>query len=180
MEDLIMAALGDDAVSNLSLGPAGTSIEHSAWRSDATPAGSVELLRWLDASVRAGSNSGGASVPVDSKTADGLPVIMQMSAESNTGPKRLKGLLPAGTIVAHKTGTGGTQKGITGATNDIGIISLPSGKKIAIAVFVSDSPADEKTREAAREKVKEIAKKAQEEADRQAKKRPSLRSASAS
>ena len=58
-----------------------------------------------------------------------------------------------GTIVAHKTGTGGTQNGITGATNDIGIITMPNGKHLAIAVFVSDSPADEKTREAVIAKI---------------------------
>jgi hypothetical protein len=28
-------------------------------------------------------------------------------------------------VVAHKTGTGGTQNGITSATNDIGIILCP-------------------------------------------------------
>src|SRR6267154_2326124 len=45
------------------------------------------------------------------------------------------------------TGSSGTQDGITAATNDIGIITLPSGRHLAIAVFVSDSPADEATRE---------------------------------
>jgi beta-lactamase class A len=61
--------------------------------------------------------------------------------------------LPAGTVVAHKTGTSGTQKGITAATNDIGIITLPNGRHLAIAVFVSDSPADESTREGVIAKV---------------------------
>jgi len=37
--------------------------------------------------------------------------------------------------------------GITAATNDIGIITLPNGRHLAIAVFVSDSPTDEVTRE---------------------------------
>ena len=55
--------------------------------------------------------------------------------------------MPAGTAVAHKTGTSGTEKGITAATNDIGIITLPDGRHLAIAVFVSDSPEDEATRE---------------------------------
>ena len=32
--------------------------------------------------------------------------------ESIPGAKRLKGELPAGTVVAHKTGTGGTRNGI--------------------------------------------------------------------
>lgn len=57
-----------------------------------------------------------------------------------TGSKRLKGLLPAGTCVAHKTGTSGrNSEGIRAATNDIGIVDLPNGKQYCIAVFVSDS-----------------------------------------
>ncbi len=74
-------------------------------------------------------------------------LLLKYMTESTPGAKRLKGLLPAGTIAAHKTGTSGTQKGITAATNDIGIIMLPNGRHVAIAVFVSDSPADEATRE---------------------------------
>jgi beta-lactamase class A len=74
--------------------------------------------------------------------------LRRIMSDSVTGPNRLKGLLPKNTNVAHKTGTGGTKDGITGATNDIGIIYLPNRKNLAVAVFVSDSPADEKTREA--------------------------------
>ncbi len=68
--------------------------------------------------------------------------------ESTTGAKPFERFLPKRTVVAHKTGTSGTQNGITAATNDIGVITLPNGNHIAIAVFVSDSSADEKTREA--------------------------------
>ena len=64
-----------------------------------------------------------------------------------TGQKRLKGALPPGTPVAHKTGTSQTANGETNATNDAGLITLPSGHRIAIAVFVNASPADEATRE---------------------------------
>jgi len=74
-------------------------------------------------------------------------LLLKFLNESGTGPKRLKGLLPTGTAVAHKTGTGPTQNGISAATNDIGIITMPNGRHLFIAVFVSDSPADEKTRE---------------------------------
>jgi beta-lactamase class A len=74
-------------------------------------------------------------------------LLLKYLIESTPGAKRLKGLLPAGTIVAHKTGTSSTENGVTAATNDIGIITLPNGKHLAIAVFVSDSPADEATRE---------------------------------
>ena len=74
-------------------------------------------------------------------------LLLKFMIESTPGPKRLKGLLPAGTIVAHKTGTSGTEKGITAATNDIGIMTLPNGKHLANAVFVADSAADEATRD---------------------------------
>jgi beta-lactamase class A len=74
-------------------------------------------------------------------------LLLRFMTESTPGAKRLKGLLPVGTVVAHKTGTSGSQNGTTAATNDIGIIALPNGEHFAIAVFVSDSPADEATRE---------------------------------
>lgn len=68
--------------------------------------------------------------------------------EGPTGLKRIKGQLPKGTEVAHKTGTSGTNdKGITAATNDAGIIKLPNGKAIAVVVFVSDAAANSDTRE---------------------------------
>ena len=35
------------------------------------------------------------------------------------------------------------------ATNDIGLIELPDGRRLALAVFVTDSQADDTTREAA-------------------------------
>jgi beta-lactamase class A len=76
-------------------------------------------------------------------------LLLQYMAESTPGPKRLKGLLPASTVVAHKTGTDGTRNGVTAATNDIGIVTLPDGRHLAIAVFVKDSSADQDAREAA-------------------------------
>jgi beta-lactamase class A len=68
--------------------------------------------------------------------------------EAIPGAKRLKGELPAGTVVAHKTGTGGTRNGITSATNDIGIITLPDGRHLAVTAFVSDSAANDDTGDA--------------------------------
>jgi beta-lactamase class A len=103
------------------------------YRNFSTPDAAVALLRALH-EKRGLSESSQA-------------LIMKCLVESTRGAKRLKGLLPAGTIVAHKTGTSGAQQGITAATNDIGIITLPNGKHLAIAVFVSDSPTDEATRE---------------------------------
>ncbi|HST52603.1 MAG TPA: class A beta-lactamase, subclass A2 [Pyrinomonadaceae bacterium] len=100
----------------------------------ATPKAAVELLAALQA---------GRGLSADSRA-----LLLKLTTESLPGAKRLKGQLPAGTIVAHKTGTGGTRDGITSATNDIGIITLPDGRHLAVAVFVSDSKADEATREA--------------------------------
>lgn len=58
---------------------------------------------------------------------------------------RLDGNLPSVTRVAHKSGSSFVDNGVAAATNDIGLISLPDGRKLAIAVFVTDSTADEAT-----------------------------------
>lgn len=107
----------------------------------ATPIAAVDLLR----SIRPWRN--------DLRLEEKEMWLLRFMKDSVPGEKRLKALLPKGTIVAHKTGTGGTQNGVTGATNDIGIIYLPNGNHLAIAVFVSDSRADEKTREAVIAKI---------------------------
>ena len=74
--------------------------------------------------------------------------LWKIMTETSTGPNRIKGLLPKDAIVAHKTGTSGTNDdGLTPATNDAGIITLPNGKHLAIAVFVCNSTANEATRE---------------------------------
>lgn len=103
------------------------------YRNWSTPEAAVALLRALH--ERRGLSESGQTL------------LLKLMTESKPGAKRLKGLLPAGTLVAHKTGTSGTDKGMTAATNDIGIITLPNGKHVAIAVFVSDSPGDGATRE---------------------------------
>ncbi len=66
---------------------------------------------------------------------------------SDLRTRRLEGNLPAGTRVAHKSGTSDVDNGLAHATNDVGLISLPDGQRIAIAVFITDSTADEATRE---------------------------------
>ena len=59
--------------------------------------------------------------------------------ETQTGPNRLRGMLPAGARVAHKTGTAGDADGITAVVNDVGIVTLPDGRRVAIAVFAKRS-----------------------------------------
>lgn len=70
--------------------------------------------------------------------------LKKIMVKTSTGPKRIKGLLPAGTVVAHKTGSSGTnEEGMIGALNDVGIVTLPNGKHFAVVVFISNSKADE-------------------------------------
>lgn len=73
--------------------------------------------------------------------------IIQVLESTNTGINRLKKDLPKGTIIAHKTGSSGTEAGKTAATNDIGIITLPNQQHIIISVFVSDSYENDVTNE---------------------------------
>jgi len=84
---------------------------------------------------------------------DSTHLLMRWMTESSPGSKRLRGLLPPGTVVAHKTGTSGTDNGITHATNDVGIVTLPDGRHLYIAVFVCDSPESESVREAVIAKI---------------------------
>lgn len=60
-----------------------------------------------------------------------------------TGKDRLKGLLPAGTVVAHKTGTSDETDGVTATVNDAGIITLPGGAgHVVVVAFLSGSHGD--------------------------------------
>jgi beta-lactamase class A len=72
----------------------------------------------------------------------------QTMKETSTGVKRLKGLLPEGTVVAHKTGSSGSNEfGLTAATNDWGVVFLPNGHYFFISVMVTDSYESEETNE---------------------------------
>jgi beta-lactamase class A len=65
--------------------------------------------------------------------------LLKYMEDAPSGAKRIKGLLPEGTVVAHKTGTGGTNdEGITAGTNDVGIINLPDGRQLILSVYISD------------------------------------------
>lgn len=75
--------------------------------------------------------------------------LRDQMARSPTGPRRLKGGLPEGTVVAHKTGSSGEdERGIAPATNDAGIVVLPDGREVVIVVFITASPDDDRVRDA--------------------------------
>ncbi len=74
--------------------------------------------------------------------------LWQLMRETETGPRRIKGLLPKNTVVAHKTGTSGVnKKGMMAAVNDIGVVFLPNGKPFFISVFVTNTTENEATNE---------------------------------
>jgi beta-lactamase class A len=77
-------------------------------------------------------------------------VLLDMMERCQTGKSRIKGLLPQGTDVAHKTGTLG------GVANDVGFMTLPGDAgHVAIAVFTK---ASNKPEEAAEKAIAEIAR----------------------
>jgi beta-lactamase class A len=63
--------------------------------------------------------------------------LLDVMAQCATGKNRIRALLPYGTPVEHKTGT------LNGYTSDVGFISLPDGRRVAVAIFArggSDRP----------------------------------------
>ena len=82
--------------------------------------------------------------------------LWKTMVETTTGSTKIKALLPKIAILAHKTGWSGSNKdGLTGATNDIGIVTLPNGKQFIIAIFVTNSMEKEATND---RMIAEIAK----------------------
>jgi beta-lactamase class A len=157
--DIVLRTIGGSSVVNSymkSIGVTGFHLEDSEqglhrdvrvqYRNWFEPAGAVFLLR------RISDNS-----PL---TPEHTQILVRWMEEALTGPRRIKGELPAGTTVMHKTGSSGSGGGITYATNDIGLITLPDGRRLAIAIFVTDSTADDATREAV---IARIAKAAYDE-----------------
>jgi len=84
-------------------------------RDSTTPRAMVELLRQLDSGrlLRPHSRS----------------YLLGLMGRCVTGRNRIRGLLPAGTPVENKTGT------LSGFTADVGFITLPDGRRVAVAFF---------------------------------------------
>ena len=109
------------------------------YRNSATPEGILALLQKLWS---------GRTLTKNSRT-----LLLQWMTDSETSQMRIKGLLPKEVPVAHKTGSSGTVKGFSAATNDVGIITSPKGVHLAIAIFVTDSKESEVEREASIAKI---------------------------
>ncbi len=74
---------------------------------------------------------------------------------------RIKAGVPEVTVVRHKSGTSDAVLGLAYATNDIGLVTLPDGRFLAIAVFLTNSTDDAAKRDAT---IAKIAKAAYEAA----------------
>jgi beta-lactamase class A len=160
--DIVLRTIGGPAIVNSymdSIGVSGFHLEDgedglardvaAQYRDWFEPAGAIQLLR------RISENS-----PI---TPEHTRMLLQWMQETPNGALRIKGKLPSGTIVMHKTGSSGTREGVTFATNDIGLITLPDGRRLAIAIFVTDSRAGDDARDAV---IARIAKAAYDEAVR--------------
>ena len=55
--------------------------------------------------------------------------LLNLMGRCMTGKNRIRGLLPASVRVENKTGT------LNGLTTDVGFITLPDGRKVAVAIF---------------------------------------------
>jgi beta-lactamase class A len=84
-------------------------------RDSSTPKAMVSLLQRID--------SGNLLKPWSRS------YLLKLMAKCATGKNRMRALLPAGTRVEHKTGT------LSGYTSDVGFITLPDGRRLAVAFF---------------------------------------------
>lgn len=84
-------------------------------RDSSTPTAMLNLLRLVD--------SGNALKP------GSRALLLDMMARCRTGSNRIRGLLPPGARVENKTGT------LNGYTGDVGFLTLPDGRRIAVAFF---------------------------------------------
>ncbi len=91
-------------------------------RDTSTPSAMVTLLAKLKQGVLLGTDS--------------TNYLFDVMARCATGGRRIKGMLPAGTPVAHKTGT------LAGVSNDVGIVTLPNGHSLAVAIFAHGMRSD--------------------------------------
>jgi beta-lactamase class A len=85
------------------------------YRDSSTPLAMVDLLRRLD--------KGNVLQP------ESRSYLMDLMGRCETGKNRIRGMLPWGTRVEHKTGT------LNGYTSDVGYITLSNGHRIAVAMF---------------------------------------------
>lgn len=103
------------------------------YRDSATPRALVTLLRRL--------------ADRSPLTPGHTQLLFSWMISTHTADERVRAELPPDTVSADKTGTSGQSRTTDNATNDIALITLPDGRKLAIAVLVADSRAPFAVRE---------------------------------
>ena len=66
-------------------------------------------------------------------------VMLDIMAHSRSGPRRLKGGVPAGWKVYHKTGTGQELRGTATGYNDVAVFVAPDGTSYGVAVMIGET-----------------------------------------
>ena len=75
-------------------------------------------------------------------------LLLNTLAQTRSGPRRLKGGLPEGWSIAHKTGTGQVLDPEQSGYNDVGILTAPDGARYAVAVMIARTAAPVSDRQA--------------------------------
>lgn len=65
--------------------------------------------------------------------------FLQLLAETQTGPMRLKAGLGPGWSISHKTGTGQDLNDLSTGYNDVGLLTAPDGRTYAVAVMIAST-----------------------------------------
>lgn len=68
-------------------------------------------------------------------------LLLNTMTRTSSGPQRLKGGVPPGWRIGHKTGTGQELGATATGYNDIGILTAPDGTRYAIAVMLAETTA---------------------------------------
>lgn len=63
-------------------------------------------------------------------------LLLATLEQTRSGPRRLKGGVPPGWTIAHKTGTGQEFGGEQSGYNDIGIVTSPAGREYAVVAMI--------------------------------------------
>ena len=72
-------------------------------------------------------------------SAGSTDVLLGIMQHSKSGPMRLKGAVPPGWTVYHKTGTGQELAGLATGYNDVAIFQAPDGTRYAVAVLIGET-----------------------------------------
>jgi beta-lactamase class A len=161
---VVRRTLAEKGISGIRFGPGERQMQSEiagfSWRQDLGPGNQwFDARAMVSADKRRGALNAYVADPMDGAKPDAMVAALAMIARgealsaystkylldtmgrTTSGPNRLKGGLPAGWSIGHKTGTGqgfgGTQTGY----NDVGIITAPDGTRYAVAVMLAETTA---------------------------------------